>query len=161
MKSFTIELKRLGSAGSTSSNSYQKGYLLIDNGWMWLKDSQKLTLRKGSIDEKFNQKILDACHKNLSITNCGGYSVKNIILIQDSDDKSYQSIEENIENKINMKENIKEKENILIYLNELIMGYHNRHKNELGGTNISLNKKLKPEDFKNAFIKLGKIYFFF
>ena len=81
--------------------------------------------------------------------------------IQESDDKSYQSIEENIENKFNMKENIKEKENILIYLNELIMGYHNRHKNELGGTNISLNKKLKPEDFKNAFIKLGKIYFFF
>lgn len=49
----------------------------------------------------------------------------------------------------------------LIYLNELVLSYHNINKMQAGGTNVSLNAKLVPEEFNNCFIKQGKIFFFF
>ena len=71
MKTFEAKLQRL----TASEKEWQCGHIILNDGFMWLKDERGITLRKGGTGKE----IIESIESCKSLNNCGGKPAKHNI----------------------------------------------------------------------------------
>ena len=71
MKTFEAKLQRL----TASEKEWQCGHIILNDGFMWLKDERGITLRKGAPGKE----IIESIESCKSLNNCGGKPPKHTI----------------------------------------------------------------------------------
>jgi hypothetical protein len=74
---------------SPNQSSWFEGFVILQQSWMWLKDSNKNTIRKGKVDSN----ILNSLREIDYAFNCGGYRIKTLSKLKHHSESKLERIE--------------------------------------------------------------------